>query len=233
MNRLLSVSLIALTLAAGVSPKVVAQSPALQKGISVELASTSNATPMRDADNADAWIVTVTENGSVYFGTDPVTPAALADEMKSRPRDRQQKFYIKADARAPFANVQRVLEAARETFFEAPVLLTSQPEASTSAPETVTPPEGLEVWVGAPPSGSQSIMVQALNAGQQSPILKVDREPVSSEALRSILTQASQNRSGKVIRLNADGQLSFAQVVRVIDTCRSVGAKVVLVTSGM
>jgi biopolymer transport protein ExbD len=74
-------------------------------------------------------------------------------------------------------------------------------------------------------------MVQALNAGQQSPILKVDREPVSSEALRSTLTQASQNRSGKVILLNADGQLSFAQVVRVIDTCRSTGAKVVLVTS--
>jgi biopolymer transport protein ExbD len=231
MNRLLSVSLVALALTAGASPKVVAQSPAMQKGISVELAPTSNATTMPDADNADAWIVTVTENGSVYFGTDPVTPAALAAGMQSRPRDRQQKLYIKADTRAPFANVQRILEAARDTFFEAPVLLTSQPQAS--APGTVTPPEGLEVWVGALPSGTQSIMVQALNSGQQSPILKANREPVSWEALRSTLTQAFQNRSDKIILLNADGQLSFGQVVRVIDTCRSVGAKVVLVTAGM
>ena len=231
MNRLLSVSLVALALTAGASPKVVAQSPALQKGISVELAPTSNATTMPDADNADAWIVTVTENGSVYFGTDPVTPAALAAEMQSRPRDRQQKLYIKADTRAPFGKVQRVLEAARDTFFEAPVLLTSQPEAST--PGTVTPPEGLDVWVGALLSGAQSIMVQALSSGQQSPILKANREPVSWEALRSTVTQAFQNRSDKIILLNADGQLSFAQVVRVIDTCRSVGAKVVLVTAGM
>ena len=232
MNRLLSVSLIALTLAAGATPKIVAQSPALQKGISVELAATSNAAPMPDADNADAWIVTITENGSVYFGTDPVTPAALADEMKSRPRDREQKLYVKADAGTPYANVERVIAAARDTFFEAPVLLTSQPEAS--APGPVTPPEGLEVWVGASPFGSQSIMVQALDSKQQqSPILKINHQPVSWEALRSTLTQAFQNRSDKVILLNADGQLSFAQVVRVIDTCRSMGAKVVLVTPGI
>jgi biopolymer transport protein ExbD len=229
MNRLLSVSLIALALTAGASPKVVAQSPGLQKGINVALAPTSNAAAMRDADDADAWIVTVTDNGSVYFNTDPVTPTALADEMKNRPRNHQQKLYIKADARAPFANVQRVLEIAREAFFEAPVLLTSQPEAS--APGSVTPPEGIEVWVGAPPAGSQSIMVQALSSGQQTPILKINREPVSWEALRSTLTQAFQNRSDKVILLNADGQLSFAQVVRVIDTCRATGAKVVLVAS--
>jgi biopolymer transport protein ExbD len=76
-------------------------------------------------------------------------------------------------------------------------------------------------------------MVQALNSGQQSPLLKANRQPVSGEALRSTLTQAFQNRSDKTILLNADGQLSFAQVVRVIDTCRSVGAKVVLVTAGM
>jgi biopolymer transport protein TolR len=231
MNRLLSVSLIALTLTAGTSTKMVAQSPAMQKGVSVELASTSNAAPIPDADNADAWIVTVTDNGTVYLGIDPVTPAALADEMKIRPRSHQQKLYIKADARAPFANVQRVLEVARDTFFEAAVLLTSQPEASALG--TVTSPQGLEVWVGALPSGSQSIMVQALNAGQQSPTLKINREPVSSEALRSTLMQAFRNRSDKIILVNADAQLSFAQVVRVIDICRSTGAKVVLVTSTM
>jgi biopolymer transport protein ExbD len=232
MNRLLSVSLVALALTAGASPKVVAQSPALQKGISVELAPTSNATTMPDADNADAWIVTVTENGSVYFGTDPVTPATLVDEMKSHPRNHQQKLYIKADARAPFANVQRVLEAARDTFFEVPVLLTSQPEAS--APETVTPPEGLEVWVGpALPAGTVATVVELFNSRQQPPRLKVNNDQIPWSALQSTLMQHFQKGDEKVILLKADRQLSFSQIVRVIDTCRSTGAKIVLVTAGM
>jgi len=232
MNRLLSASLIALTLAAGASPKVVAQSPALQKGISVELAPTSNATTVPAADNADASIVTVTDNGSVYFGTDLVTPATLADEMKSRPRDRQQKLYIKADARAPFANVQRVLEAARDTFIEAPVLLTSQPERS--APGTVTPPEGLEVLVSpALPAGTVATVVELFNSRQQPPMLKVNNDQIPWSALQSTLMQHFQKGDEKVILLKADRQLSFAQVVRVIDTCRSTGAKIVLVTAGM
>jgi biopolymer transport protein ExbD len=227
MNRLLPVSLIALTLTVGTSSKMVAQTPALQKGVHVELASTSNAAPMPDADNANAWIVAVTENGAVYLGTDTITPAALADEIKSRPRDREKKLYIKADARTPYAEVMRVLEAARAAGVAAPTLLTGQQESP--APGTIVPPKGLDVFLDAR-SGSGSIIVQVLSSGQQSPILRINHQTVSWEALQSTLTQAFQNRSDKLILLNADGQLSFAQVVRVIDMCRSKGAKVVLVT---
>jgi len=121
MKHLLEVCLIAVTLAT--APSVAAQSvvtapensgpglklvrrtgpsenaaQALQKGISVELPVTSNAAPMPAADNEDAWIVTVAADGRTYFGTDPVTPAGLEGAMKSRPRNREQKLYIKADA---------------------------------------------------------------------------------------------------------------------------------------
>jgi biopolymer transport protein ExbD len=227
MNRSLSVSLIALTLAAGASQKIAAQSPAMQKGISVELASTSSATATPDADNAGAWIVAVTDNGSVYLGIDPITPAALTDEMESRLRDREQKLYIKADARTPYADVMRVLEAAYGAGVAAPTLLTSQQESP--APGTIVPPKGLEVFL-APSSGSESIMVQVFSSGQQSPILKINHQSVSWEALQRTLMQAFQNRSDKLILVKADGQLPFAQVVRVIDTCRSAGAKVILAT---
>ena len=37
----------------------------LQKGVSVQLALTSNASLMPDADNQDAWIVAVTANGTL------------------------------------------------------------------------------------------------------------------------------------------------------------------------
>jgi len=59
----------------------------LQKGISVQLAVTSNAAPMPDADSEEAWIVAVAADGRMYFGIDPVTPEGLADKMKSRPHD--------------------------------------------------------------------------------------------------------------------------------------------------
>jgi biopolymer transport protein ExbD len=230
MNRLLSVSLIALTLTAGTSPKLVAQSPALQKGVSVELARTSSATSMPDADNADASIISVTDNGTVYLGIDPITPAALANEMKGRLRDREQQLYIKADARTPYADVMRVLEAVRSAGVAGPTLLTAQQELP--APGSIVPPKGLEVNLDAP-SSSGSIMVQVLSSGQQPPTLRINRQTVSSEALQSTLTEAFQNRSDKLVLVNADGQLAFAQVVRVIDTCRSAGAKVILATPQM
>jgi biopolymer transport protein ExbD len=85
---------------------------AMQKGISVELAPTSSAVPVPDADNQDALIITVTDTGRIYFGIDPVTPDSLAEKLKGHP-SRSQSLYIKADARAPYACVVKVLDAAR------------------------------------------------------------------------------------------------------------------------
>lgn len=230
MNRLLSVSLIALTLTAGTSPKMMAQSPALQKGISVELASTSHAAPMPDADNANAWIVAVTDNGTVYLGINPITPAALADEMKSRPRDREQELYIKADARTPYADVMSVLEAARSAGVETSTLLTAQQESP--APGTMVPPQGLKVFLDAP-SGLRSVMVQVLSSGQARPALKVNGEDVAPAKLQNTLGQLLQNRSEKIVLLNSSSAVSFADVAHVIDVCRSVSARVVLRTPAL
>jgi biopolymer transport protein ExbD len=173
MNRVLEVCLVALTLATNVTPSAFAQSAARQRGVSVQLALTNNASPMPEADDENAWIVTVTADGAIYFGTDPVAPASLADEMKRRPRNRAQKLYVKADARAPFANVERVLEAGREVWFEAAVLLTAQPGTPESG--TVVPPNGLEVLIGPRlPTAAVATVVQLLNAEHQGPLLRVN-----------------------------------------------------------
>ena len=202
---------------------------ALQKGISVELPVTSNAAPMLAADNEDAWIVTVTADGRTYFGTDPVTPASLEDAMKSRPRNREQKLYIKGDARVPFANVETVIQAGRAVAFEALVLLTSQPAPSASG--SVVPPRGLEVLVDpALQAGTVATVVQLLNSGQQPPLLKINNEPIPLTALQRTLRQRFQKGDEKVILLKADVHVPFAHVAEVIDICRSTGAKVVLAT---
>ena len=136
-----SVALLAVVTTLSLPPRSTAQ--AMQKGISVELAPTSSAVPVPDADNPDALMVTVTDTGKLYFGIDPVTPGSLAEKLKGRLSDRTQKLYIKADARAPYACVVKVLDAARTAGLAGVTLLTTQPK--TSQVGTVVPPEGIEM----------------------------------------------------------------------------------------
>jgi biopolymer transport protein ExbD len=212
-----------------VSEASASTAQALQRGISVKMPTTRSAAPMPDADNQDAWIVSVTADGNVDFGVDPVTPAALADDMKSQPRNREQKLYIKADARVPFADVEKVLAAGRTALFEAPVLLTSQPESPQ--PGAVVSPKGLEVLFVSP-AGSQPVEVQVIvDSAQRTPILKVNNRQIPWTNLQSMVMQIFQNRPEKVVRVKADGQLPFAEIVHVIDVCHSAGAKIVLAIS--
>src|ERR1700688_353048 len=229
MKNSLEVCLIALALATSASPSASAQTPAMQRGVSVQLALTGNATPMPEADDGNAWIVTVTADRRIYFGTDPVAAASLADEMKRRPRKREQKLYVKADARAPFANVERVLEDGSEVWFQAAVLLMAQPVAPKSG--TVVPPKGLEVLIGPTlPAAAVATVVQLLNPEHQEPLLRVNGDEISWSALEGTLRRHFQKGDEKVILLKADEQLPFEQVVQAIDTCRATGAKVVLRT---
>src|SRR5579864_4058382 len=173
MNRILEVCLIASALVVNITLTASAQSPELQRGIRVELAATSNASAMPEADKNDAWIVAVTADGSLYFGVDPVDPQGLANDMMIHPRKRTAKLYIKADARAPFAKVGRVLEIGRTAGFESAVLLTSQ--AEPPAQGSIVSPKGLEVLVGpALPAGTVATVVQVLNSRQQSPSLTIN-----------------------------------------------------------
>ncbi len=201
----------------------------MQRGVSVQMPVTANATSVPDADHNDAWVVAVTADGSLYFGADPMTREGLADWMKTHPRNREAKLYIKADARAPLASVEQVLEVGRRALFETPVLLTSKREPI--AVGTVAPPNGLEVQIApALPAGAVATVVQLLNSGQQGPLLRVNGDEISWSALEPTLTRHFQKGDEKMILLKADERLPFSQVVQVIDVCRSTGAKVFLPT---
>ena len=200
----------------------------LQQGIHVQMAQTTTAMPMPDADNNDAWIVSVTADGTLYFGVDPLTPTELTNKMIRTPRRRDQNLYVKADARAPFAAVRTVLTTAHEMGFAASVLLTSQ--SRPSAPGNMVPPNGLEMLVDpALPSGSVTTVVQ-LNSGQQGPRLTINGDDIPWYALESTLREHFQKGDEKVGLLKADGQLPFGQVAHVIDTIHSLGAKVMIST---
>jgi biopolymer transport protein ExbD len=168
MNYLLEVCLIALTLTTALRARPEARTHLpLQKGISVELPVTSNAIPVPDADQEDAFIVTVTDEGSVYVGIGLTTTAALAERVKGGLSNRtEKKLYIKADARTPYASVARVLDALRTAGVEAPNLLTAQ--TGSSEPGTLVSAKGLEVSLGPRlASGSKAVVLQVAKSGQR------------------------------------------------------------------
>jgi biopolymer transport protein ExbD/biopolymer transport protein TolR len=149
MNSLLEVCLV-VTLAVAITPSALAQSgsitPPMQKGIHVELPATSNAVSLPDADQQDALIVTITQDGSMYLGVNRVTPGALAGTVKDAFSNRPgKKLYIKADARTSYANVVRVIDAMHASGVGALSLLSAQQESPE--PGTVAPPKGIQLWL--------------------------------------------------------------------------------------
>jgi biopolymer transport protein TolR len=230
MKHILEVCLVA-ALAAGITPSIGAQSQTvMQKGISVQLAIAGNAVPMPDADQEDALIVTITADGGVYLGVNPITPAALTAKVKDRLSNRpEKKLYIKADARTQYTNVAKVLDAARAAGVDAPNLLTAQSDSSQHG--TLVPPRGLEVLVGPPlPSGPEATIVQLRNSGQQWPTVKINGGLVPWASLQNQLSQLLQNRTKTVVLVKAEETSSFADVAAVTDLCRAAGAQVVLAT---
>jgi biopolymer transport protein ExbD len=121
---------------------------AMQQGISVKMAPTSSAVAVPDTDRQDALIVTVTDTGKLYFGIIPVTPDSLAAQLKGRLAQGLvsrglENVYIKADARAPYAYVVKVLDAARTAGVERVTLLTTQPKTMQTG--AVVFPQGIEM----------------------------------------------------------------------------------------
>ena len=143
-NKVWTVALLIVVTTMSAAPRSTAQ--AMQKGISVELAPTSSAEPVPDADKQDALIIAVTDVGKLYFGIDPVTPDLLAEKLKSRASHGTQRLYIKADARAPYAYVVKVLDAARTAGVADVTLLTTQPKMKQAG--SIVFPEGIEMELG-------------------------------------------------------------------------------------
>jgi biopolymer transport protein ExbD len=140
-NRVWSVALLAVVTTMSAAAQSSGQ--VMQKGISVELARTSSGVPVPDADSQEASIIAVTDSGGLYLGIDPVTPEALAEKLKARQSQHALTLYIKADARAPYASVVKVLDAAHAARALSVTLLTTQPKTTQAG--TVVFPEGIEM----------------------------------------------------------------------------------------
>ncbi len=199
------------------------QTPSMRQGISVHMANTANASPMPEADKENAWVVAVTADGRIFFGTKPVTDDGLAQIMQETPRHRDQDLYIKSDERASFGDLKPVLKAAIGVWFQSAVLLTNQDEATALG--KLVAPKGLTVILA--PSSSR-VTVQLRTSDEKLPRLAVNGQEISASDLQTALNQALQGQPDRVVRLQVDDNISFAKVAFVIDECSSVNAHVAI-----
>jgi biopolymer transport protein ExbD len=198
-----------------------------QRGVSVQMAMANSAQAAPEADDSDAWIVTVTADGSLFFGTDRITRKELESWMITHPRKREQQLYIKADARTRYADVMKAVESAPPAGIDAAILLTGQ--LDSSQPGTILPPKGLEVLVGDRlPAGTVATVVQLFNAGQQPFLLKINNDAIELPALQSTLRGHFGKGDDKIILLKADARLPLTDVVQVLDACHAAGARTYL-----
>jgi biopolymer transport protein ExbD len=148
MKHLLEVCLIGLTLAM-VASAAAAQSVAnlpLQRGISVDMAVTNHAVEVPDADREDAFVITIAHDGSLYWGVDLINVTALTGKIRDISSQRADTtLYIKADTRAPYGELVRVLDAASAAGAERLTLLTAQRDSGDVRP--LVSPKGLKLRV--------------------------------------------------------------------------------------
>ncbi len=114
--------------------------PMLQKGVSVDLAQTDNPVRMMDADKEDALLIGVMRDGTIFFGSDKVTPDQLTEKMKDRlAASTDKRVFIKADARAKYGSVVEVVDNIRSAGVDQVGLITEQRKTGTPPPPPATP----------------------------------------------------------------------------------------------
>jgi biopolymer transport protein TolR len=99
-----------------------------------------------NADTQGAPVFTLTADGSVYVGAEPIPASALADRVRTMLSTRNEEtLYIKADARVPYTHLVEVIDAVWKSGIEGLTLLTAaRPDASTRI-GTPLLPKGLEM----------------------------------------------------------------------------------------
>jgi Biopolymer transport protein len=89
--------------------------PCFQKGAPVDLPKTKNPLDMSDADKDDAIRVGIARDGKFYLGTERIVVDDLSQKVTDllSSREGDKTVYVKADARASYGDVVKVVDAIR------------------------------------------------------------------------------------------------------------------------
>jgi biopolymer transport protein ExbD len=109
--------------------------PMLQKGVSVDLATTDNPRDMPDADREDAVLLAITRGDNIFIGNQQVAPEEITGRVREMLLNRLDKtVYVKADARAHYGRVVAVVDEVRAAGVDQIGLLTERTQRKTPTP---------------------------------------------------------------------------------------------------
>jgi biopolymer transport protein ExbD/biopolymer transport protein TolR len=101
--------------------------PMLQKGVSVDLAKTSNPVEMKQADQEDSILVAVSRDGKYYLNQDRISVDDLTTKVSDLVSNRLDKMiYVKGDYRAKYGDVVKVVDSLRSAGIDKIGLLTEK-----------------------------------------------------------------------------------------------------------
>lgn len=115
--------------------------PMLQKGVQVNMAEAKNWENMPNANKDNAVIVAVSSDGHYYLGNQDIALDQISGKVKDRVANRLDKtVYIRADQRAKYGDVKKVVDAVRDAGVDNIGLLTLKDESGPTQPPS--PPPG-------------------------------------------------------------------------------------------
>jgi biopolymer transport protein ExbD len=225
-NNSLNICAAALAMLAATGLAIGAEQPAMQAGVHVEMAVTNRAAALPEANAPEAVVVAITADGGEYVGVRKSSEAELAGRLKAALAAQSGKrVYIKADARAGYGVVQRAFESARSAGAGAVFLLTDQPAPAGHA--NPLPPMGIKLHTK-PANGAA--VVQAPDRTQPRAV-RVDGKDIGVEDLAAAIRRMAQEHGARPVRLEANVEIAFQDVARIVDACREAGAEVYLATT--
>jgi biopolymer transport protein ExbD/biopolymer transport protein TolR len=106
---------------------VIVVTPMLQKGLSVDLANTTNPVDMKDADRDDAVLVAVTRDGTYFLGQDPIRLEDVGTRINDLLSGRLDRtVFIRSDRRAKYGDVKILVDNVRTAGVDKVGLLTER-----------------------------------------------------------------------------------------------------------
>ena len=112
--------------------------PMLQNKVNVDLANSTTATPMDDANKEDSVVVAITRDSRIYLRQNQTTLQNLGTQVNDELQNKTSKIvYFRADARAHYGTVMDAIDAVRTAGVEEVGMLTQQqaaPNAATTRP---------------------------------------------------------------------------------------------------
>jgi biopolymer transport protein ExbD len=101
--------------------------------VSVDLVKTDNSFPVPGAIRADAMIISVQRDGSVFFNGDKIYPYKIPSRIRERLKaGSERRVYIAADARCKYGAVVEVIDSIREAGVEPLTFIVEKRRQSTS-----------------------------------------------------------------------------------------------------